>query len=672
MRNKIFIISLIFFLCIVLIPIAKSSSVTYDDEYQGNYVESYDINTNSKTSSPPFDTENNVDRRLPLIRFGDGAVDWTTKTIASIRLRLYVVPEYDASSDGYINVNYFSTSYNPDTVTYNNMPSSTYVFTSDHFGYDEVVVESTNINLKNGCKSDGYCYYRVDGTDDDDDETYGDIDLSSGWSELYITYDGACTSNSECLTGRYCTQSGTCSNKLATGYECGDDITYLNTDAENNGACSSAYCRTTIGGTDNDKYCADSSTDCVDYDGSIPADSRNTGYIACESGQDYDYTCNSGVWNSNACADQTCSGADNIDSYLTDSTCSETTGCSTQTSTECATCETCSGTSCVNKGDNIQDIIGSNKCEGICDACQSGSCGNADDNTDPGNDCTATYTSCDNKYTLKGIEGTDADGYCDNAGACDTNDGGLSNVSEGNVCYNGVDQNPDITTNCGIWGDCVQYSDSANEYYVGYVGDGTDTCTDTDWQSSGTTWDATSGYLISVTEKADDCQESVRTSDAYNNISLVLDSGYAADDYTNVNLVFEGEAGNPDTNHTIWDGINWIQYGEGEYPRFRCTPTQTDCEPTNQNAGISQSIFRICNNGTVAGTSVYMNVNTTFTGIDLKCDDDYTSADATVLTTANQTIYGALVVDACIDVSCWADYNNPTSGGYFGIIGYVI
>jgi len=128
----------------------------------------------------------------------------------------------------------------------------------------------------------------------------------------------------------------------------------------------------------------------------------------------------------------------------------------------------------------------------------------------------------------------------------------------------------------------------------------------------------------------------------------------------------------PHINFSIWNGASWINYDAGEYPRFRCTPAQTDCEPTNQNVGSSQSIFRICNNGTGAGTSVYMNINETFEGIGLKCDDDYTTADAINLTTSNQTIHGALILDACTDISCWADYDNPTSGGYFTISGYVV
>ena len=106
--------------------------------------------------------------------------------------------------------------------------------------------------------------------------------------------------------------------------------------------------------------------------------------------------------------------------------------------------------------------------------------------------------------------------------------------------------------------------------------------------------------------------------------------------------------------------------------KFRCRPTQTNCEPVNQNVGSSQSIYKICNSGKGYGNSVVMNMNTTVSGIDLKCDDDYTSADATILTTSNQTISSSLYPDSCVYISCWADYDNPTSGGLFKVNAYVI
>lgn len=127
------------------------------------------------------------------------------------------------------------------------------------------------------------------------------------------------------------------------------------------------------------------------------------------------------------------------------------------------------------------------------------------------------------------------------------------------------------------------------------------------------------------------------------------------------------------TMFQIWDGSSWVDYTSGDEDIvFRCTPTQTNCEPINQDAGSSQSIFQVCNNETSSATAIYMNINQTFSGIALKCDDDYTSADATTLSTSNQTIHGSLAVDACVNISCWADYSNPTSGGFFDINGYVV
>jgi hypothetical protein len=139
--------------------------------------------------------------------------------------------------------------------------------------------------------------------------------------------------------------------------------------------------------------------------------------------------------------------------------------------------------------------------------------------------------------------------------------------------------------------------------------------------------------------------------------------------YTNTSDTWQFTTGTIGTNFTIWDGSNWVDH-TSEDIQFRCTPTQTDCEPTNQDTGSSQSIYRVCNTGTLTGL-VYMNMNTTIANIDLKCDDDYTPAGATILTTSNQTIHSDLTND-CIDISCWADYSNPTAGGFFTVNSYVV
>ena len=129
---------------------------------------------------------------------------------------------------------------------------------------------------------------------------------------------------------------------------------------------------------------------------------------------------------------------------------------------------------------------------------------------------------------------------------------------------------------------------------------------------------------------------------------------------------------NPDTNHSIWDGSAWIDFTLlTETIEFRCTVTQTECEPTNQDIGSSKSIYKICNNGTVSGSNVYFYMNSTCANIAMLCDDDYTYAGATTLSTTPQDIHGSLASSACTDVSCWADYSNPTSGCFFDVLANV-
>jgi len=105
-----------------------------------------------------------------------------------------------------------------------------------------------------------------------------------------------------------------------------------------------------------------------------------------------------------------------------------------------------------------------------------------------------TYTSCLNDYTRQG-----ADGYCDGFGNFDTDDA-LTNVSLGNVCIAGADTNPTSGVNCDTWNECLYQQLTADQYYVGYQGDGTSNCTELDWVSTGTQWTAPLGYRISLTE----------------------------------------------------------------------------------------------------------------------------------------------------------------------------
>jgi hypothetical protein len=86
----------------------------------------------------------------------------------------------------------------------------------------------------------------------------------------------------------------------------------------------------------------------------------------------------------------------------------------------CAACTTCTGASsgsCVNITNDTQDSEGSNTCTATCKKCSSGSCVNQTSSQDLFDQCTASWNACADICTKMG-----PDGYCDGAGACDTND----------------------------------------------------------------------------------------------------------------------------------------------------------------------------------------------------------------------------------------------------------
>ena len=123
--------------------------------------------------------------------------------------------------------------------------------------------------------------------------------------------------------------------------------------------------------------------------------------------------------------------------------------------------------------------------------------------------------------------------------------------------------------------------------------------------------------------------------------------------------------GVPDTNFSIWNGVSWDD-AYSYYAEFRCTENQTECEPTYQNVSNSQSIYQVCNNGTGYGTGIDFYINETCADIDLKCDAGYSYASSTIIDTSLQEIYSLDVsLGECIDISCWADYDDPSSGCYF-------
>lgn len=109
---------------------------------------------------------------------------------------------------------------------------------------------------------------------------------------------------------------------------------------------------------------------------------------------------------------------------------------------------------------------------------------------------TPVYTTCTNAYTRNGTSG-----YCDGTGLNAT---GTVHVTAGNVCVNGNNTAVNSTLNCGTWGQCVQGATTADNYYVGYAGAGTD-CSATNWVSAGTVQTAPTDYRWSATVNTATC-----------------------------------------------------------------------------------------------------------------------------------------------------------------------
>ena len=161
----------------------------------------------------------------------------------------------------------------------------------------------------------------------------------------------------------------------------------------------------------------------------------------------------------------------------------------------------------------------------------------------------------------------------------------------------------------------------------------------------------------------------------YNNLTDLEDGTYTYYGWANDTSGNEGQSevreitiGQPDIKIEIWNGTDWILFNDTNLLEFRCEAGQTECEPTNQDVGNSQSIFKITNNGTGDGAKVEMKLNQTFTDITLKCDDDYTYADAVEITSSYQQIHGALSTNSYFYVSCWADYGTNPQPGYFDLL----
>jgi len=97
----------------------------------------------------------------------------------------------------------------------------------------------------------------------------------------------------------------------------------------------------------------------------------------------------------------------------------------------------------------------------VCQVCtQQGQCINAADNTDPKNECSPSWNSCDNLCVKRG-----GDGYCDGNGACDTNDA-VANVAANNICSGGSE----VSGVCASTWACTNAQNQDNAYNNGLFG----------------------------------------------------------------------------------------------------------------------------------------------------------------------------------------------------------
>jgi len=196
MKHTIFtILSLLVLSFFLVIPSVRAGDLTYYGEYHAAVNKASEWNPDSVYTLPTQwirELEDDPDQSAEVyIRFGGvGGPDWTARTITAIQINLYVK---DVDDDGYVRV-YYTTAYNPSTLTWNNRPYKSFVYESDKLTYDDddTLVISNSLNLGNGCKSDGYCYYGTVGEPDADGDVHIEVDFSYA-TQLYIVWNDAPT-----------------------------------------------------------------------------------------------------------------------------------------------------------------------------------------------------------------------------------------------------------------------------------------------------------------------------------------------------------------------------------------------------------------------------------------------------------------------------------------------
>ena len=137
---------------------------------------------------------------------------------------------------------------------------------------------------------------------------------------------------------------------------------------------------------------------------------------------------------------------------------------------------------------------------GTCRYCNAGTCDFQPNEQDPNNDCApGEFGACFNDYTYEIGHPS-----CNGIGQCEMHIH-YNNVSTGAVCLNGMNSPPNINVSCHTWKNCITNRTNASEYFVGYQGDGTSNCNDTNWQATGNTWDVILGYRINETTHSQNC-----------------------------------------------------------------------------------------------------------------------------------------------------------------------
>lgn len=163
-----------------------------------------------------------------LFRFNLG-FDLSTVNVLSHRLIVVHEGGGETDHDGYYDADYSTSSWNPNTVTWNNKPFGSGIGRSAYFtkingGYNIF----TQNEVKNGCRSDGYCYYIFRPVADEDGRVLmkirSDMSVGAYVTMLEITYGPLCTPNSyvSCYNNdEYYYDS--CNNLGTIKTDCGED-----------------------------------------------------------------------------------------------------------------------------------------------------------------------------------------------------------------------------------------------------------------------------------------------------------------------------------------------------------------------------------------------------------------------------------------------------------------